>query len=60
MDITELLPISMKQDKTVKNYNFDKLFRTCIPNRKAWKEEEEGEVLLEEELWFTDGSKGES
>ena len=30
---------------------------TCIPNREAW-EEEEGKALLQEELWFTDGSKG--
>ena len=56
MDITELPTLSMRQNKTVKKYNLDKLFRTCIPNRGAG-EEEEGKALLQRELWFTDGSK---
>ena len=56
-DITELPTLSMRQDKTVKKYNFDKLIRTCIPKREAW-EEEERKALLQEELWFTEGSKG--
>ena len=29
-----------------------------IPNREKWVEEE-GKALLQGELWFTDGSKGE-
>ena len=44
MDITELSTLSMRHDKKVKKYNFDKLFRTCIPNREAW-EEEDGKAL---------------
>ena len=59
MGITELPTPSTKQDKTVKKYNFDKLFRTCTPNREAW-EGEEGKALLQKELWFTDGFKGHS
>ena len=59
MNITELPTLSMRQNKTVKKYNFDKLILTCSPNREAW-EQEGGKALLQEELWFTDGSKGES
>ena len=59
MDIIKLPALSMRQDKLVKKYNFDKLFRTCIPKRETW-EEAEGKALLQGELWFTDGSKGES
>ena len=58
MDIIKLPALSMRQDKLVKKYNFDKLFRTCIPKRETW-EEAEGKALLQGELWFTDGSKGE-
>ena len=53
MDITELPTPSMRQDKTAKKYNFDKLIRTCIPNREAWEEEEEKD-LLQGKPWFGD------
>ena len=58
MDIIELPTLSMRHDKTVEKYNFNKLFQTCIPNMEAWEEEEE-KALLRGKLCFTDGYKGE-
>ena len=58
MEITELPTLSMRQNKTIKKYNFYKLFQTCNPNIEAG-EEEEGKALLQGEVWFSNGSEGE-
>ena len=55
-DIISLPTLAMRLDKKVRRY-FTKLFRTCIPERETWKKEGRNPIL-QEDTWYTDGSKG--